>query len=69
MRKKTPKQVLRSHIVSDHHRQPAKSWTMKQLADWHAHTHHQYVWEHYHAGSNTGPNDRPPGWKTGEDVR
>jgi len=42
---------------------------MKQLADWHAHTHHQYVWEHYHADSNTGPNDRPPGWKTGEDVR
>lgn len=23
---------------------------------------------HYHAGDNTGPDNRPRGWRTGEDA-
>lgn len=30
--------------------------------------HHQYTPNHRHAGPNSGPGDRPPGWKTGGDV-
>lgn len=64
----TPKQRLRSHIVNDHHRQPAQSWTMAQMAAWHAEQHHRYRTSHYHAGPNLGAGDRPPGWRTGEDA-
>jgi hypothetical protein len=64
----TAKQRLRSHIVNDHRRIPAKSWTMKQMADWHAHEHWRYHQRHYHAGPNLGPDQRPPGWRTGEDA-
>lgn len=46
---------------------PRRSWTLAQLATWHARKHHQYVTNHYHAGPNTDAANRPPGWRTGAD--
>jgi hypothetical protein len=68
LRPRTPKQILLSHIHRFHGRQPAKSWTMKQMSDWHAEQHHRYRTSHWHEGVNLGPGDRPAGWRTGEDV-
>jgi hypothetical protein len=62
----TPKQVLRSHIQGMHRRHPAQSWTMAQMAEWHALQHHRYSPGHFHEGENRGPGQRPPGWRTGE---
>lgn len=38
------------------------------LAERHAIAHHRYWTSHHHAGSNTGPGDRPDGWYTGDDA-
>jgi hypothetical protein len=66
----TTKGRLRSHILADHGgKELPRSWTLNQMASWHAGIHHRYRTSHYHEGSNTGPDDRPPGWRTGEDVR
>ena len=34
----------------------------------HKRQHHQLSPNHIHAGVNLGPDQRPPGWTTGEDV-
>lgn len=75
----TAKQVLMEHIESRHggfatrqgglRRRPHRSWTLERMASWHAYQHHRYVTNHYHAGPNTDANNRPPGWRTGEDVK
>jgi hypothetical protein len=66
-RKPTPKQILASHIRNDHRRRPAKSMTFAELQRWHVAQHHRYAVNHFHAGPNH-PDERPPGWYTGEDV-
>jgi hypothetical protein len=33
----------------------------------HSFEHHKHAPDHHH-GPNRGPDDRPPGWKTGEDA-
>lgn len=68
----TPKQILKAH-VREHHRRLAglptfERWTHRALMTAHRTDHHHYRTSHTHAGSNTGPGDRPPGWATGEDV-
>jgi hypothetical protein len=63
----TPKQLLVQHIA-DFHRRPPGGMTYRELGAWHAGQHHRYSTDHHHAGSNTGPMDRPPGWKTGTDM-
>lgn len=63
----TPKQTLVAHLDAFHksmHR--TKSMTLAQLQKAHARSHHRYAQNHYHAGPNTGPDNRPKGWKTGE---
>lgn len=67
---KTSKQKLLNHMV-DHHsatRSELARWTFERMQKWHAHLHHRYHTDHYHEGPNTGPGNRPPGWKTGEGV-
>lgn len=62
----TPKQVLRAHVTGEHRGAPARA-TLVELARWHARQHHRLACSHYHAGVNRGPDQRPPGWYTGED--
>lgn len=80
--KRTPKQTLVAHIEEMHGGlrptnrggsarlagHPRPSWNFEQLATWHARKHHRYVTNHYHEGPNTDANNRPPGWRTGEDA-
>ena len=62
----TARKRLLTHIYSEHYHQPRGGLSFAQLGRWHSDQHHRYVIAHDHAGPNTGPNDRPPGWKTGE---
>lgn len=64
----TPKQRLKEHIATSHGKLIPKHWTLKEIQRWHAHEHHQFVTNHVHAGPNRGPDQRPPGWLTGEDA-
>lgn len=68
----TPKQVLLAHIQEHHTTQANRSLkrrpTLADLKRWHSRQHHRVWTNHYHAGPNTGPSERPPGWFTGEDV-
>jgi hypothetical protein len=69
--RQTPKQALLTHILSMHglgHPRPAGHWTLERLRKWHAHTHHRFSPNHFHAGPNLGPDQRPPGWYTGADA-
>lgn len=66
----TPKQKLRNHIT-DFHRHPGVAisrMTLKELQVFHRGQHHRYGADHIHAGPNTGPRQRPPGWSTGENM-
>jgi hypothetical protein len=64
----TTRQRLLAHIAELHtgRSQPALWWPYKRLASWHARQHHRYWTNHYHEGPNLGPDQRPPGWYTGE---
>jgi hypothetical protein len=64
----TPKQALLGHVEERHHQALPASWTKARIAKWHANTHWRYSPDHYHAGSNRGPDDRPDGWETGADA-
>lgn len=73
-RKPTPKQTLFEHITTMHVTQAARSrvqrhqWTFTEMSRWHANQHHRLTPNHIHAGPNTGPDDRPIGWYTGQDA-
>jgi hypothetical protein len=64
----TAKQALVAHIREMHGGKLPNDarWTFKDLGQWHARQHHRYSPNHYHQGANTGPGERPPGWRTGE---
>ena len=58
---------LRAHIRAMHPWiNPRRSLVLLERD--HAHEHHRYLPNHYHAGTNLGPDQRPPGWRTGEDA-
>lgn len=64
----TPKQVLLNHIQGMHSRlsHVNRKWTMAEMAKVHSNQHHRLSSNHYHEGVNLGPDNRPPGWYTGE---
>lgn len=66
----TEKQTLVAHIRAMHRRRPGspETMTLLNLKAWHSGQHHRYALGHFHAGTNTGPGDRPRGWYTGEDA-
>jgi hypothetical protein len=61
--------VLRQHVI-DMHGEHIRVYRRKtvDIARDHAERHYRYAPNHYHAGPNTGPSNRPPGWYTGEDA-
>ena len=59
--------TLRDHVETMHRRVPPHL-SEQELAQWHATQHHRFVTSHFHEGRNSGPGDRPPGWRTGEDA-
>jgi hypothetical protein len=67
----TAKQLLVAHIREDHGRRGQalpKGWTLAQFSRWHAREHWRNSPNHYHAGGGKSPDERPPGWYTGEDA-
>lgn len=61
--------TLRQHMKALHPRvRLARS--NADLIKQHCKEHHQFATSHTHGGTKHGggPNDRPAGWKTGEDV-
>lgn len=65
----TPRQILKAHIDAEHKGMPKSHTTFAQMQTWHKRVHHKYYTGHWHEGSNTGADDRPPGWYTGEGSR
>lgn len=69
---KTPKQILAAHLASDHgNHVSVKATNLDRrtygaLQKLHGNLHHRFRCNHIHAGENYGPDNRPPGWKTGE---
>lgn len=63
----TDKQRLIAHL-EEHHRLIPRTKTFTEMGKLHAMEHHERWCDHIHAGANLGPNDRPPGWRTGEGV-
>src|SRR5687768_15657194 len=71
---RTPKQTLAAHLAEWHQRiKLAKSATLADLQRAHGSDHHHYKGNHFHAYPekpiNPGPDNRPPGWKTGLNVQ
>jgi hypothetical protein len=67
----TAKQTLVGHMRERHPRVAAKAapgWTFAAWQKVHALQHHRYYVDHYHAGTNTGSDNRPEGWYTGKDA-
>lgn len=68
----TPKQRLLAHMAERHRLSSAtRRLDRLSLADLqraHAWDHHRLMLSHHH-GATTGPGDRPPGWRTGDDVQ
>lgn len=65
----TPKQRLAAHMAERHSRvELPNRATFADLQRVHGRQHHRYHCDHYHAGPNTGPSQRPDGWYTGEDA-
>lgn len=60
--------ALQAHLDDCHKGGPGGRWPTRKLSTWHARQHHRYSTDHYHAGANLGPEDRPPGWATGADA-
>lgn len=66
----TPKQTLAAHIGEMHNAQRGAhttGMTYKEMQRWHADQHHRYYQNHHH-GPSRGPDDRPAGWRTGENA-
>jgi hypothetical protein len=57
--------TLRQHMIEMHPNVKLPRLTA-DLIKVHKRQHHRYFCSHFHAGSNTGPDDRPTGWATGE---
>lgn len=56
---------LREHMLAMHpHMKIPRPNADLALA--HSIQHHRYAPNHYHEGPNAGPDQRPPGWTTGE---
>lgn len=66
----TPKQFLLAHLREMHGRLPrgVAHMTYAELQREHGRQHHRLYCNHYHAGPNTGADNRPAGWYTGEDA-
>lgn len=65
----TPKQVLLAHVKERHPQiKTPKNVTIAGLKRAHTREHWRLWCNHFHAGVNTGPDNRPEGWKTGLDV-
>lgn len=64
------KQRLMAHVAEHHgRRRLPPRLSMEGLARWHANEHHRLAFlDHYHAGPNLGPDQRPSGWRTGADA-
>lgn len=58
---------LREHVKAMHPKLPLRRAT-KDLEREHGRAHHRLMPNHYHEGVNTGPDQRPRGWRTGEDA-
>jgi hypothetical protein len=61
--------TLREHMRELHPHAPNRR-SNDDLANYHGQLHHQFsgAQDHYHTGPNRGPDERPPGWRTGDDV-
>ena len=75
----TPRQILLAHLEEHHAKQNVglRRWTsrstLKELERSHGYAHHHYgdrTHSHHAEGEapNRGPDSRPRGWRTGEDV-
>jgi len=58
---------LREHMRERHPHAPMRR-ADRDLIREHGRQHHRLSPDHYHTGSNTGPDLRPPGWITGNGV-
>lgn len=64
----TPRQKLVEHLSEHHKRIKPGRRSMADLQKDHGREHHRHSPNHRHEGRNSGPDDRPVGWKTGEGV-
>jgi hypothetical protein len=69
---KAPRRTLAEHLADRHPRVKVGRKALAVLQRAHGRDHHHYKGNHFHAYPtppvNPGPDNRPPGWKTGADV-